>query len=395
MFFVYYELSKLLISNHHMHNLILVIYSMKKKAFLCLALLTVSFAHAQLNGDGFYRVQNNKTGRFVYVTDDKGRISMSTTSADLYAIILWRDFDKAVSDPASVIYIQKIGTQYDLQSQGTGVHSIIGYYVNLGANSDGTYYAYATSSGFTKYLGDSEFSDSPDGYLTSEGSGDYRKWKINPIKQDDGSYFGVKSEFKDSTGYFAPFFAAFPFSFSSTGMKAYYVTRIKGNIAIIKEIGNDIIPASTPLIIKCASDITSDNKLNIQTNSLAALSGNILQGVYFQNSDLTHYNQVAYNPSTMRVLGLMSNGNVGFIKSSISYLPANKSYLVVSASTPDELKLVTEEDYTAGVEDLNVNDKKVAKGVYSLTGVRVSDSYSLEGLPSGLYIVDGKKFVVR
>ena len=370
---------------------------MKKVVFLGLALLTVSFVHAQLNGDGYYRVQNNKTGRFVYVTDDKGSISMSTTSGDLYAIILWNDFNRAVSDPASVIYIQKVGTQYDLKSQGTGVYSIIGFYVSLRANTDGTYYAYATSSGFTKYLGDSEFSDSPDGYLTSEGSGDYRKWKLNPIKQDDGNYFGVKSEFKDATGNnYASFYAEFPFSFYSTGMKAYYVTKIEGNMAVIKKVDNDLIPASTPLIIKCASDNTSENKLNIQTNSLAALSGNLLQGVYFQNSQPTHYNQVAYNPSTMRVLGLMSNGNVGFIKSSISYLPANKSYLVVPAGTPDELKLVTEEDYTAGVEDLNVNDKKVAKGIYTLTGVHISDnSSSVTGLHPGVYIVDGKKLVIR
>jgi hypothetical protein len=370
---------------------------MKKIVFLCLALLFVSFTYAQLNGDGFYRVQNNKTSRYVYVTDDKGSISMSTTSADLYAIILWKDFNKAVSDPASVIYIQKVGTQYDLQSQGTGIHSIIGYYVNLRANSDGTYYAYATSSGLTKYLGDSEFSDSPDGYITSEGSGDYRKWKINSIKQDDGYYFGVKSEFKDSTGYYASFYAAFPFSFYSIGMKAYYVSKIKGNMAIIKEVDNDVIPASTPLIIKCASDNTSENKLNIQTNSLVAPSGNLLHGVYFQNSDKTHYNQVAYNSSTMRVLGLMSDGTVGFIKSSISYLPANKSYLVVPNGTPDELKLVTEEDYTAGVEDSNNDNKVVAKGgIYTLTGVHISDdSSSLGNLHSGLYIVDGKKVVIR
>jgi hypothetical protein len=369
---------------------------MKKGVFLGLALLTVSFVHAQLNGDGYYRVQNNKTGRFTYVTDDKGSISMSTTSADLYAIVLWKDFNKAVSDPASVIYIQKVGTQYDLQSQGTGVHSIIGLYVNLRANTDGTYYAYATSSGFTKYLGDSEVSDSPDGYLTSEGSGDYRKWKLNPIKQDDGYYFGVKSELKDATGSYASFYAAFPFSFYSTGMKAYYVTKIKGNMAVIKKVDNDVIPASTPLIIKCASDNTFENKLNIQTNSLVALSGNLLQGVYFQNSEKTHYNQIAYNPSTMRILGLMSNGSVGFIKSSISYLPANKSYLIVPVGTPDELKLVTEEDYTAGVEDISVNDKKVAKGIYTLTGVHISDnSSSVAGLHPGVYIVDGKKLIIR
>ena len=38
---------------------------------LLAAILAIS-ASAQLNGDGFYRVQNNMTERYIYVLDDKG-----------------------------------------------------------------------------------------------------------------------------------------------------------------------------------------------------------------------------------------------------------------------------------------------------------------------------------
>ena len=59
------------------------------------SLLSVTAAFAQLNGDGYYRVHNKVTERYVYVTDDKGKLDYATTSADMYAIQLWKDFEKA------------------------------------------------------------------------------------------------------------------------------------------------------------------------------------------------------------------------------------------------------------------------------------------------------------
>ena len=47
----------------------------------------------------------------------------------------------------------------------------------------------------------------------------------------------------------------------------------------------------------------------------------------------------------MRVLGVLSDGSIGMKKFPGKYIPKNTAYLQVSAGTPDELKLMTEEEY--------------------------------------------------
>lgn len=368
---------------------------MKKNILLGLALLLTSSVFAQLNGDGFYRVQNKTTGRFIYVLDNKGSISMATTSADLLAIKLYLDFDKAVSDPATILYVKTVGSQYDLLGQGTGVYQIIGHYVSLLARPNGSYWAYASASGLTKYLGDAEYSDSPDGGLTSEGTGDHRDWSIKPINQTDGYYFGVKPEITDATGNYRSFYASFAFSMYSSDTKAFYISRIKNNMAVMKEI-TGVIPASTPVIFKCVSANVADNKLNIQVSDLASPSDNLLQGTFFCNKLKTHFNVVVNNPTTMRIFGTLSDGSIGFKSMTVAdlpYVPANKAYLVVPAGTPDELKMVTEE--AAGVEGVKVESIQKAHGVYTIGGARLSDHSTTDGLQPGLYIVGGNKQVVR
>ena len=128
----------------------------------------------------------------------------------------------------------------------------------------------------------------------------------------------------------------------------------------------------------------------------------MLKGVYFNNDgELTnggHINQTKYDPATMRVLGKMKDGSLGFITDkSLDYLPANSAYLKVGKGSPEEIKLVTEEEYEvlAGVDDIFVDKKPLVQGIYSICGVKLSDDVSsLNTLPAGIYIVDGKKVVV-
>lgn len=368
-----------------------------KKVLSSFCLLVAASASAQLNGDGFYRVQNYMTERYIHVIDDKGSINLTTTTADLYAITLWKGFERSVSNPASVIYIKNVGgTQYDLQAQGTGVYAIISHYVSLKKLNDGTYFAYASESGFTKYLADARHSDADQGYLTGEGYDDWRKWYIKPINQEEGYYFGVQSDFTVGGSHYASFYASFPFSFASSGMKAYTISRVGGDMAVMKEVTTDIIPGATPLIISCASESPADNKLNLIASNAKAPSGNLLGGVYFNNPAKSHYNQVAYDPATMRVLGVTKDGSIGFVTADIDYLPANKAYLKVPAGSPEELRMVTEDEFTAGIDDVRLDNAVQAKGVYTLTGVKVRDNAtSLDGLAAGVYIVSGKKVVVK
>lgn len=369
---------------------------MKKIVFTLMAIMAILPSYAQLNGDGYYRVQNAITKRYAYVTDDKGSVNMTSTSADLLAIALWKDFNKAASDPSTIFYIKRVGSQYDMTAQGTGVHAIIGYYFDILARPDTTYFAYASSSIATKYLGDNEYSDSPDGTLTSEGTGNYRKWYIKPIKADNEYYFGFLPTLSDATSNYLSFYADFAYQPSSTKVKSFYVSSVSKNMALLKEITTEVVPASTPVIVKCESMNVTDNKVTPTTTTVSQPTDNLLTGVYFNNTSVTHNNQVAYNPTTMRILGKLSDGSVGFIKSDIAFIPANTVYLNVSADAPDELRLVNESEFVAGVESIQQPITETSKAVYSLSGVKVAQrDVNLSALPAGVYVVGGKKVVVQ
>ncbi|MGN1246613.1 MAG: Ig-like domain-containing protein [Muribaculaceae bacterium] len=318
---------------------------MRLKLILAILLLAQASAYAELNGDGYYRVQNFKTQRYVYVTDNKGRLDYATTSADMGAIELWLGFEKASTDPATVCYVKHIsGSQYDIQSQGTGIYEIISTYVKLYKLSNGTYYAYGEKGGMTKYLGDGEKGDCDEGVMSGETTGDYRKWWIKPIDTDD-NYFGVKTDLSVGGKHYRAFYTEFPYSFASSGMKAYYVSKVDNGMAVMKEI-TDGVPGETPVFIETSSNQPKECKLNIGAATGATPSDNKLTGVYFNtHNGSAHSNYVAYNANTMRVLGKTSDGKLGFVTAVLDYIPANSCYLKVESGSPAELKLVTEEEY--------------------------------------------------
>ena len=318
---------------------------MRFSLLLATLALTSIASLAEVNGDGYYRIQNYKTTRYVYVTDNKGRLDYATTTADMGAIELWLGLDKAACDPATVCYVKSIsGSQYDVQAQGTGIYEIISTYVKLRKNSDGTYLAYGEKSGMTKYLGDGEKGDCDRGVMSSEVSGDYRKWWIKPINTDD-NYFGVKADLAVGGKHYRSFYTEFPYSFASSGMKAYYISKVDNGMAVMKEL-TDGVPGGTPVFIETSSDQPVNCKLNIGGVSGSNPSDNKLTGVYFNTyNGPSHTNRVAYNPNTMRVLGKTSDGKLGFITAVLDYIPANSSYLKVAAGTAAELKIVTEAEY--------------------------------------------------
>ncbi len=302
---------------------------------------------AQLNGDGYYRVENDKTKRYIYVTDNKSDgINISTTSADLNAIQLFMGFERASSDPATVCYIKNVGgDKYDIQAQGTGVYEIISHYIAINKRGN-VYMCSATASGMTKYLGDQQsLLDIDEGVISTETTGDFRNWNIHPITTSDNSFFGVKPTVSKGSTHYAPYYTSFPYSFAGTGMKAMYITKVDNGMAVYKEM-TGTIPAETPVIIVCSSDKPIDNKLNIGGTG-TALSDNVMKGNYFcrKKGNDKHNNFTPYDPNTMRLLGVMSNGEIGFIKSTVENIPANSSYIVVPAGSPDEFKLVNEEEY--------------------------------------------------
>lgn len=375
---------------------------MKRFLFFLFSLLLSSFVCAQTTvKDGFYRVKNYGSGRYCYVTDNKGYIYTTSTTVDVEAIELWRGFDKAISDPATIIYIKKVNSQYDLQAQGTSTKKLIDQYVTLAYRAEmNAYKCGGTAKSMTKWLCDAETANIDYGYMCDGYGGldaKYTYWTIIPVTTEDDAYFGVKPDFDVDGTYYKSMYASFPFSFSSAGMKAFYISKVWGDMAVISEVKDGMVPAETPVIITCGSADPSDNRLDIGLNGAANISGNLLSGNYFMRDVKgTHRNVSDYDATTMRLFGTTSDGKAGFVTSSEAYLPANSAYLKVPAGSPAELRLVTEEEFAAGITEIEVDATIDNKAIYNLSGVKVaSGAGALEKLPAGIYIVGGKKVVKK
>jgi hypothetical protein len=74
------------------------------------------------------------------------------------------------------------------------------------------------------------------------------------------------------------------------------------------------------------------------------------------------------------------------------YIPANTCYLPVPAGSPDVIYVVHE--IPDGIEVAKASETKTKqRGVYSLSGQRLGGT--AEGLQKGVYVVDGRKVVIK
>lgn len=369
-------------------------------AFLSLAATFAQDFGTGFTSNGYYRVHNYATQRYIYVTDNKDYYNKARDSEDFQAIQLWKDPNKTISDPASVIYIQKISaTLYDLKAQGTGVHDLTNFYVSVTRGEDGTYEVTATKEGVTKHLSDDRSNLSYEqGKLGTSGKGDFRKWVVDRIETNHAvNYVGIKPTIELNGKHYQPFYAAFPFKAASSGIHIYYVYKINGNKAYLKEIKGNV-PASTPVIIECASANPSQNRLELLLSNPSGITDNKLSGVYFCNGSRPEQSVNAYkafNSSTMRVFSV-SNGKMVLSNNAperlsvietldwvteqeieVKCIPANTSYLMTNASTAAVLELVFESEGDTGIRgDLNGDGKVDIADAVALLNVMATSQYN-------------------
>ena len=376
-----------------------------KKLILSLLLLSPLALYAQLNGSGYYRIQNSKTERYFVMVDDSAWLITTASTQDINtgAFKLMKPFEEYVAtNPASICYLTKYSNyQYNISGQGLDLYARVKSYLEFRQRSNGTYTIGGTGTAagitLTKYLTDSSWRGDSAPVKTAEGNlDDYAYWWIRPI--NDKYYFGFKPDIKASLDggdslYYAPFYASFSFIMNSN-VKAYYISEVRDCYALIHDFVYTI-PGETPVIVECNSDVATDNKVSLAL-STATAPGNKLKGVYFCNdveAYTEHRNVTAYNSNTMRILGRTDDGRLAFVKSSsLVYIPANTCYLQVPAGSPDVIYVV--KNIPDGIEAVKTSNTKVQqRGVYSLSGQRLGNT--TEGLPKGVYIVNGLKTVIK
>ena len=233
-----------------------------KKTLLLAAMTVLGFglAHADFSqGAGhFYMVQNKATKRYINLIHDQG----NALSQDFHAIRLENDGEQH-TEPGTLIYIS---SGYNLSAQGTSVKDITGYSVNIKQNGTGdkneaVYNAWVTA-GFLFFKQDVYFQDEAGKGFDKAGTGDADdcRWYIKPVDTGNGGdcYFGVspkQSDYLDGY-YYTTLRASFAYKLSQ-GVDAFTVVGGKLN-----ELPHDnVVPANTPVILRCKSAHASDNRL--------------------------------------------------------------------------------------------------------------------------------------
>ena len=394
---------------------------MKKNFLLAFALLATLPAFADLEGDGYYRIQNFLTDRWAVMVNNKAKIDQTVTDVDLSSIQLNKDFDEVCYDPGSILYISNHGgSSYNISAQGTSVYDLMNQYVTIAkqktAQGQQLYSASGKYEGYTGYLGDGNYGS--DYFLEKQfgtmqvvtgGMNNACMWYILPVSTSGPNYFGilptVSTKVDKGENYYTTLYTSFPYSASAAaaGMQFFYIRGMYNGAVEMVEIKNTV-PANTPVIVKCAGETPADNKVNIG-GVADALKNNNLNGVFFCDPEHFSPNYVEYDPETMRVLGVCSDGSLGFITASnLKYIPANSAYIKVDKGSKAEFICQNPADFAAGVDTIGVSsvalnyrngvvyaDHQIELSVFNMAGQllvkEVTESLDLNDLGKGVYIV--------
>ena len=409
---------------------------MKRLLLLLFTGLTTITMQGQIS-NGYYRIKNtSKYGRYLTISNNKvdetnkNKIK-NGEGGNVFGLKTVKD---PISDPSSLIYISKDETgksQYACNIQAQGINPLK-FLKDNGAElkiypSDASrinYYIVGSKEAMSWYMIDNFGSD---GYIIagtkSNFMGNNQLWQICPV-DNKTEYLGIapNENIKVGDKYYTTIYAGFPFQLSE-GMKAYYIAAsdlgATTPTAQLKEISGKV-PAATPVIIECSSLNPADNKVTplAESEGPAAVSGNKLVGVYFcyakmkgntnQENTATNYldirNVTKYDENTMRVLGLV-DGKLGLVKATDAdltvtdqgkYIPANKAYFPISASEASAISSTSGILLSTATGIQSIETTNGSSDIYNLMGQKVlRKEMSVDQLPQGVYIINGKKIIKR
>jgi len=410
-----------------------------KKAILSIIMAAMVMpTMAQYDGPGYYRVKNKGAAkRYISIINNKveqraKEVELSAGYAQEISVWSLATVKDPITDPGTVVWISGSSSDLALEAKGMQTKQLLGQYKLMINGSS----LMSEAKGTQVYLADSYEKSDDNGVtriITNKVAGEYGQYKSWEILKIDNKeeYFAVEPELKVGDKYYTTLYASFPYELPE-GVKAYYVddheyAKSASPVAELKEIA-DNVPAATPVILECTSDKAADNILKPleASDAPAAVEDNELSGIYFcgymiykgsekewldEDWYLKEWRNVTeYNDETMRVLGTDKDGNLALMPATDSelvvtdlgkYLPANKAYFKINEKEADVTKggirLLGKDDFKTATAIMSVTngDQNAAKqGVFTLTGTRVANG-STKNLSKGIYIVNGKKMIVK
>ena len=171
------------------------------------------------------------------------------------------------------------------------------------------------------------------------------------------------------------------------GLTAFGYTSIDGNNTLTKSVeyvAGDIVPANTAVVVKGAKG--SYNYYNTEEAATKTIERNLLKGV------TTDTRFEATSGVKRYILTRADDGILAFYRTNTGNInvKANRAYLEVP--TAMAVASFSLEGSATGIN--NVVTIAAKQGIYTISGVRLNAT-TTKGLPAGIYIVDGKKVIVK
>lgn len=171
------------------------------------------------------------------------------------------------------------------------------------------------------------------------------------------------------------------------GLTAFGYTSIEGNNTLTKSVeyvAGDIVPANTAVVVKGAKG--SYNYYNTEEAATKTIEKNLLKGV------TTDTRFEASSGVKRYILTRADDGILAFYRTNTGNInvKANRAYLEVP--TAMAVASFSLEGTATGIN--NVVTTAAKQGIYTISGVRLNAT-TTKGLPAGIYIVDGKKVIVK
>lgn len=171
------------------------------------------------------------------------------------------------------------------------------------------------------------------------------------------------------------------------GLTAFGYTSIDVNNTLTKSVeyvAGDIVPANTAVVVKGAKG--SYNYYNTEETATKTIEKNLLKGV------TTDTRIEAISGVKRYILTRADDGILAFYRTNTGNInvKANRAYLEVP--TAMAVASFSLEGTATGIN--NVVTTAAKQGIYTISGVRLNATTTKE-LPAGIYIVDGKKVIVK
>lgn len=368
-------------------------------------------------------IRNKATGKYLKLSDQKTYTKPSNNNNPVGSFngsfTLVSDEQKAITDPGCVFTLAGTSknngiNKASLVSQGVSVGYLQGskiindndYGLTISPASSGAYYISAhyeaqqqgTTLEIPLYFRDNNGTPDLAGARSATSEWEILELSASTLSQH---YFGLapNSALERDGKYYTTLYTTFPYQLQSG--TAYYVDHesivpygdgSEGKFRVVcQKVANGKVPANQAVIIECEGTDPASNKILPLPQNNETLSGNYLRGnIAFKDGNKT-------GNGNIYVLSVGQSSGLGFYKLKTgTAVPDNKMYTLLTEDQQSFAKSVTfcfgdEDDMgiTTPINKVAMPEDVAGQVFYDLQGRRVSNP------SNGIYIVNGKKFIVK